>query len=246
VHRQRAPPRCTVVVHTSLSGDVSVFIPQQSESAPAVTVTIDRMGERDSASSLVESGRNLDPSIVFPTLAVRFPFMSIRMTTANRTACVLIAVGTSATDVDGTTVLGHGNPCLTPCRTVLTEIFASNCNCCKTWRKHRDRNTLSYYQLGVGTELKRPYTKRRGSGRLFYLRPAVSTHEVYRAPPPRLSSVLTIGGYHENQREEPHWFWPSRCVRSGLNLVRTKNGGLEYIERLQRSRGQWADGRPSD
>jgi hypothetical protein len=35
----------------------------------------------------------------------------------------------------------------------------------------------------------------------------------------RVSSVLNLerfGGYHGNQGEEPHWFWPDRCVLSGL------------------------------
>jgi len=79
-----------------------------------------------------------------------------------------------------------------PCSTVLMKISASSA--IKTWRKHRHRNALSYYQLGVHTGLKRPYTKRRGSRRLFYLHPAVSTHEICRPPPPppRQSSVLNL------------------------------------------------------
>jgi hypothetical protein len=54
----------------------------------------------------------------------------------------------------------------------------------------RHRNTLSYYQLGLDAEVKRPYTKRRGSGRSSYLHPAVSTHEKCRAPPPPLHSFI--------------------------------------------------------
>jgi hypothetical protein len=61
-------------------------------------------------------------------------------------------------------------------------IFASTV--IKIWSKHRHRNTLSYYQLRVDAEVKRPYTKRRGSGRTFYPHLAVSTHEIYSAPPP--------------------------------------------------------------
>ena len=51
-------------------------------------------------------------------------------------------------------------------------------------------------QRGVDPEVKRPYTKRRGSECSFYLHLAVSIHERCRAPPPPpplRSSVLDLG-----------------------------------------------------
>ncbi len=103
------------------------------------------------------------------------------------------------------------------------EIFASIA--IKTWRKHRHRNTLSYYQLGVGTETQEAVHE---TPRVRKVHPAVSTHEIYRAPPPPLplpcqSSVLDL----------------ERLV--GITGIRERN-----IERQQHSRDRWADGRPLD
>ncbi len=75
------------------------------------------------------------------------------------------------------------------------EIFASIA--IKTWRKHRHRNTLSYYQLGVGTETQEAVHE---TPRVRKVHPAVSTHEIYRAPPPPLplpcqSSVLDLNDW---------------------------------------------------